>query len=188
MPKGKTAPKSKPPLSKIIASSSMESAARRRIVFVERYLVNGNNATEAATFAGYSARTAYQQGSVLLRHPDVVARLGNRLNEVVEQAILSTDRWAKEMAAIGHLDPGEFFDDSGALIPIKQLPEHVRRAIGSIEHATEVDKEGNVTHHTKIKPNDKNTALANIGRHLGVFDEDNRQRNQPIQIAIQLVG
>ena len=173
--------------SRVKANTSPASAERRRKIFVERYLVNGNNATDAAKFAGFSEQTAYKQGSVLLRHPDVIARLGNRVNEVLEEAILSTDRWAKEMAAIGHLDPGEFYDDSGALIPIKKLPEHVRRAIGSIEHATEVDKEGNTTHYTKIKPNDKNTALANIGRHLGMFEKDNQQNNRPIQIAIQIL-
>lgn len=181
--KGQTAPRSK-----VIASSSSASAERRRMVFVERYLVNGNNATEAAKFAGYSEKTAYQQGSVLLKHPEVIKLLGNRVQEVVEEAVLSTKRWAQEMAAIGHLDPGELYDDHGNLIPIKQLPEHVRRAIGTIKHSTEVDKEGNVTHYTEIKPNDKNVALANIGKHLGVFERDNNQKQQPIQIAIQLVG
>lgn len=181
--KGKTAPPAR-----IYANTSPEAAARRRKVFVERYLVNGNNATEAAKFAGFSERSAYAQGSALLKHPETQALLGNRVNEVMEQAVLSTEKWAREMAAIAHLDVGELYDDDGNLIPIKKLPEHVRRAISSIEHAREVDKEGNVTHHTKVKTNDKNTALLNVGKHLGVFEKDNGQRIAPIQIAIQLVG
>jgi hypothetical protein len=114
-----------------------------------------------------------------------------RIAEVVQEAELNTTRWAKEMAAIGHLDPGELYDAQGNLIPVHQLPEHVRRAIASveIEHRTSGkgdDRETVVTQ--KVKMNDKNAALANIGRHLGAFDKDNAQRVTAIQVNVTLVG
>lgn len=182
--KGKTAPKAKQPKSKIILSSSPESAERRKREFAERWLVNGNNASEAAVFVGYSSNGASVTGCKLLADPLVQSIVGPRKTAVLEAAQLTTERWAKEMAAIGFLDPGRMYGEDGKILPLHKMPEDVRRALARVE--TETDKDGNV--HTRAVPHDKNTALANIGRHLGVFDKDNKQRLQPIQIAIQLVG
>lgn len=177
-------------------SSSQAAATRRRKVFVERYLVNGNNATEAAKFAGFSQKTAYSAGQRLLNHPKTKELMGVRAEQVVMDAQLTTDRWAKEMACIGHFDAGELYDPAGNLIPIHLLPEHVRRAISSVEHVhgmtTKPESNGKVTaipgSTVKVKMCDKNTALANIGKHLGMFERDNHQKAQRIQVLVQLVG
>lgn len=161
------------------ASSSVVSAARRRSLFAERYLVNGNNATDAATFAGLSAKTAYSSGQRLLNHPEVKALVAGRTAQVMVDAQLTTERWAKEMACIAHFDPSELYDKAGDLIPIHKLPEHVRRAISSVER----DKYG-----TKVKTWDKNAALANVGKHLGMFERDNHQKSEGIKVLVQLLG
>lgn len=41
------------------------------MIFVTEYLKNGNNATQAAISAGYSEKTAYSQGSRLLKSVEV---------------------------------------------------------------------------------------------------------------------
>lgn len=41
------------------------------MVFITEYLKNGNNATQAAISAGYSEKTAYSQGSRLLKSVEV---------------------------------------------------------------------------------------------------------------------
>lgn len=41
------------------------------MIFVTEYLKNGNNATQAAIAAGYSEKTAYSQGSRLLKSVEV---------------------------------------------------------------------------------------------------------------------
>lgn len=181
-----------------VSNSSTEAAtATRRKVFAERYLINGNNATEAAKFAGYSEKTAYSLGSRMLKHPDVQAIITARSAAIMRKAELTTDRWAEEMACIGHFDPGELYDAEGNLIPIHKLPAHVRRAIASVEvdvnavtnGATEEGETKRLTSTThKIKLWDKNTALANIGKHLGVFEQDNRQRTNAIQVNVVLRG
>ena len=43
----------------------------RQKQFVNEYLVNGFNATQAAIGAGYSKKTAYSQGQRLLKHDEV---------------------------------------------------------------------------------------------------------------------
>jgi phage terminase small subunit len=155
------------------AGRSKAAVAQRKKLFIERYLVNGNNATEAAKFAGFSDKVACQQGFRLLQREDVKALLGRRAEEIVQDVQLTTERWAKEMACIGHFDPGELYDADGNLIPIHKLPEHVRRAISSVEIESRREGRGEdaVTVQTsKIKLWDKNTALANVGKHLGAFE------------------
>lgn len=175
----------------IKAGNSPASSVVRRKLFAERYLVNGRNGTEAAQHAGATGPNAATQAGRWLKHPDVIAIIAERTAAVIEQAVLNTDRWAKEMASIGHFDPGELYDDDGHLIPLHLLPEHVRRAVASVktEHRTVgrgEDREVITTQEVKL--NDKNTALANIGRHLGAFDKDNAQKIVAIQVNIQLVG
>lgn len=164
-----------------------EATLLRRKVFVERWLTNGNNATEAAIYAGYSAHSANVRGSELLATSEVQELIGSRAQRLLKTAELSTERWAKEMAAIAHLDPGELYDGYGELIPVHLLPEHVRRAVASVEHETRMEGKGpdRVAVTTqKVKLNDKNTALANVGRHLGVFDKDNAQRITAVQVNV----
>lgn len=47
---------------------------RRQQLFVENYAID-HNATQAAIRAGYSAKTAYQQGHILLKHPEIRSQL-----------------------------------------------------------------------------------------------------------------
>jgi len=158
--------------------------------FVDRYLVNGNNACEAARHAGYSEGTA-KYGIKLMRNPRVIELLGQRAERAANVAELSADKWAKEMASIAHFDPGELYDGDGNLIPLPDLPEHVRRAIGSIDIETRMEGKGDeavpVTT-TKVKVWDKNVALANVGKHLGLFEKDNSQKVEPIHVTVTFVG
>ncbi len=173
------------------AGSSKVSAVVRRKLFAERYLVNGRNGTEAAMHVGAPEAGARVAAHNWLKHPDVKALIEARTTEVLAEATLNTERWAKEMAAIGHFDPGELYDEGGNLIPIHQLPVHVRKAISSVkrEHRTVGKGEERETVMTEeVKLWDKNAALANIGRHLGVFEKDNKQNVTAIQVNLTLVG
>ncbi len=64
-------------------------------LFVEAYLANPN-ATEAATRAGYSKKTAKSQGQRLLTNVDIRTRLEKR----VEEAIITADEILTDVKAI----------------------------------------------------------------------------------------
>ena len=100
--------------------------------------------------------------------------------KIAFSADLSAERWAAELACIAHFDPRELYDAAGNLIPLHLLPEHVRRAIASVEPVAD----GSV----KVKMWDKNTALANIGKHLGLFERGNMRKSEPIHVTVTLVG
>lgn len=58
----------------------------RQKAFVEAYLANGFNATQAAITAGYSAKTAYSQGSRLLRNVEVQTAIQARMKDLAMSA------------------------------------------------------------------------------------------------------
>lgn len=172
-------------------TSSKHGAEIRRKLFVERWLSNGNNGAEAAIYAGFSEKGARVRASEMLADPVVQDMLASRKERLVRTAELSSERWAKEMAAIGHFDPRELYDEVGNLIPVHMLPEHVARAISSVKREQRTsgkgeDRETVITEEVKL--NDKNAALANIGRHLGMFEKDNRQNITAIQFNVRLLG
>ena len=58
--------------------------------FIDEYLVD-LNATQAAIRAGYSAKTAKQQGSRLLTHADIQAAVTERQEQRAERVQVSQD-------------------------------------------------------------------------------------------------
>lgn len=103
-----------------------------------------------------SEKTLGEKASRMAKHPAVVERceqLRNRvatkkLSEILPAAPraetahealtlitfdTTTERILQELARVGLSDPGGLFDDAGNLLPIHELPEHLRRAISSVK-------------------------------------------------------
>lgn len=57
---------------------------KRQQRFVQEYSVD-HNATQAAIRAGYSEKTAYQQGHMLLKHPEIRSQLAEHEQTVAER-------------------------------------------------------------------------------------------------------
>ncbi len=65
------------------AGNDQATAKARRIAFAESYLSSAGNITKAALAAGFSPKTAAQQGSRLLKHVEVQQIIQQRRAEVV---------------------------------------------------------------------------------------------------------
>jgi phage terminase small subunit len=103
--------------------------------FVEEYLGNAKgNATQAAIYAGYSAKTAQEQGSRLLTNEVVQVAINERQNVLREKASITQERIVEEYARIAFLDPRKFFDNDGKLIDIAHLDEDTARALGGLKY------------------------------------------------------
>jgi hypothetical protein len=55
----------------------------KAILFVDYYISNNFNATQAAESAGYSKKTAYSQGQRLLNNVEIKERLNKRIGELL---------------------------------------------------------------------------------------------------------
>ena len=135
------------------------------------------NATQAAIRAGYSKKTAHASGRENLHKPTIAAKIAEVKEIQANRCDLTAERVLKEIMSIAMLDPVHLFDKDGRLVPIANMPEEVRRAIGGLDiHETYTggrggadDKPPELTAIKKIKLIDKIRALEMLGRHLALF-------------------
>ena len=109
------------------------AVALRKTVFVEAYIANGGNATEAAKEAGYSRRTAYSQGQRLLKDVEISAQIAARAKEVAEKYCMTTELVARSIVQELTFDPAKLFNEDGSLKKVTDLDEGTRMALASME-------------------------------------------------------
>lgn len=161
--------------------SSKEEAEHKRKLFVEAYIANGGNATQAAIQAGYSERTAYSAGARLLKSVEVSTQLEQRRTAVLSKLELTTESVLRSLAQAVHFDPRKLYDEHGNLKPITELDDDTAMALSGVEVMEEFAGRGEkrelVGYTKKVKWLDKNAARDQAMKHLGMFREDNNQRN-----------
>ena len=167
--------------------------------FVAEYLID-LNATAAYKRAGYVAQgnSAEVNACVLLSNPKVAAAVQDAIKLRSDRTEITQDRVLKEYAKLAFLDPRRFYNETGGLIPIPQLPADVAAALAGMEVVVErdgVDEDGNNKYAdvSKIKFVDKKGALDSVARHLGMFNDKithSGDANNPLQIIqrIELVA
>lgn len=111
--------------------------------FVDEYSLD-MNATQAATRAGYSAKTAYSIGQENLKKPEIAAAIAER-QKAVSNKLELTAEWVLE-----------------------RLVENVDRAMQAAEIK---NADGAGTGEYKYEGNVANRSLELIGKHLGMFKE-----------------
>lgn len=149
--------------------------------FVDEYLVD-LNATQAAIRAGYSQKTANEQGARLLANVSVKEAVARGMNERSGRVGITQDMVLRELAKIGFSDirkvvrwgetvvrmvdgdEGEAEDmvpyHGLALIDADEIDDNTAAAIAEVSQS----RDG-----LKVKLHDKKSALVDIGRHLGMF-------------------
>lgn len=140
--------------------------------FVEEYLLD-LNATQAAIRAGYSEKTANEQGSQLLRQAAIVAAItaakAERSQRSRIDALWVLNRLAEEATA----DLADLYDDAGDLLPVKEWPLIWRQGlVQGIEVEQLFDGQGDdrqaVGTVRKIRLDSRVRRVELIGKHIGV--------------------
>lgn len=152
--------------------------------FVSEYLID-LNATQAATRAGYSPHTANEQGARLLANVSVALAVAEAQQARSERTEITQDMVIAELAKIGFADMRKLLkwtgnqtkmnieaaEESGEveisvanLVTLFDSDELGDDIVGAISEISQT-KEGAL----KIKLHDKQAALVNIGKHLGMF-------------------
>lgn len=170
----------------IVAEKKLTAKQQR---FCDEYLID-LNATQAAIRAGYSERTANEQGSRLLANVSVQKYLQKRKTDRIERTEITQDMVLLELANIAFSNAADYAavvekdvtieGADGEIItaldadghPLKyrtvepvltaDLTESQKRALSVIKKG----RDG-----FEIKPYDKIRALELLGKHLGMFTE-----------------
>lgn len=145
------------------------NAKRER--FCQEYLVD-LNATRAALRAGYSPRTANEQGSQLLAELSVADRIATLMAERQERTHVSQDEVVRELALIAFSDTRHIaMDDLGRLELAADAPPQAMRAVQSVKHKKRVEKGGDVIHEAEYRLWSKTDALKTLANHLGMLTD-----------------
>jgi phage terminase small subunit len=142
--------------------------------FCQEYIID-LNATQAAIRASYSEPSARQIASDLLSNVDIQERLKEIQKDIQERTQITQDMVIKELAKIGFSDIKNYYHGGDSQKPISGLDDKISGAIKEVK-ITEFTTESGVVTTKEIKLYDKKAALDSLGKHLGIFEKDNRQR------------
>lgn len=142
--------------------------------FVAEYLID-LNATQSAVRAGYSAKTAEQQGPRLLGNAGVAAAIQKALQKRAARTEITQDRVLLELSRIAFFDPRRLLNADGSPKPINELDDDTAAAVAGLDIVEEFEGTGEdrvfVGYTKKFKIADKNVALTNAMRHLGLMKD-----------------
>lgn len=146
-----------------------------------RTLSPGDAYREAYSPKKMKANAINVEAHRLLNHPTVSLRIAQLRAPALAVTEMTIERTIREAAAVAYSDIGEVFDDANNLIPIKRLPRHVRAAISSVKFDKDTGRL------SEIKLWDKNSGLEKAFKHLGLFEKDNTQKREDLNLQIVFV-
>lgn len=164
------------------AGQAKSAVKQRRTRFIKEYLKD-KNATRAAIAAGFAEKTAYSQGSRLLKNVEIKSQIETEFEKVNKKLDVSVERVLLEMARLAYFDPQAFVNPDGSVKPLSEVDEDSRRAIAGFEVAELFEGNGEdrglAGYIKKFKLADKGANLERLAKHLDMF-----KQSKPIDVNI----
>ncbi|MDB5601165.1 MAG: hypothetical protein JWN71_3209 [Xanthobacteraceae bacterium] len=150
----------------------MPTLTHKQHCFVENYLLD-LNATQAAIRAGYSKRTANQQGPRLLENEDVRKAIDEAKIKRSDKLEIDADWVLTRLADEATADLADLYNDNNDLKPVSEWPIIWRQGLVAgidVEALFEGIGENRVQigHLKKLRLSDRVRRLELIGRHVRV--------------------
>ncbi|MGJ1360593.1 terminase small subunit [Sphingobacterium spiritivorum] len=150
--------------------------------FVKEYLID-LNATQAAIRAGYSEISARQIAEKNMSKHDIQEAIKNAQQEISKRNDITIDRVLNEYAKIAFSDVRNILTPDGGLKDAFEWDNETAGAVASIKSFEVTTPEGEkLGTNREIKMYDKLRALDSIGKHLGFFETDNKQKQAQIDL------
>ena len=162
-----------------IAPLEKEAYGLKIKAFTAEYLANGSKGKLAALHVGYSEKVASLMASKLLAMPKVKAIIAKHRADLEAALVakhgVTIDNILQELGRLALGDVRQLYHPDGTMKKIYELDANAAAMIAGFEES-ETDTDGEVTGRTKkVRLWDKNTALTNAMKHLGLFEKDNGQ-------------
>lgn len=146
----------------------MAKLTEKQRKFVEEYLID-LNATQAAIRAGYSVKTANEQGSQNLAKLSIQEEIAKEMAERSKRTGINQDRVVLELAKIAFVKITDVVDDEGR---IKQdATDEDLACIESVKVKEIPTRSGDVGIEREVKLSPKLKALELLGKHLGMWND-----------------
>lgn len=144
-----------------------ERFTERQLRFIEQFMIDGN-ATQAAVRAGFSTKTAQQQGARLLSNVVVSAEIARRRTLLSRRYEISADRVVSEYAKIAFARVTDYTTFGPKGVTARDSKDIDESALDAIAEVKERSGKGS-RRCVSIKLHSKTEALHALGKHLGLF-------------------
>lgn len=135
--------------------------------FVDEYLID-LNATQAAIRAGYSVKTANEQGARLLANVSVQQKIAEKMADRSKRTGVNQDRVVLELARIAFVKITDIVDSEGKIK--STASEDDLACIESVKYkGSESETSSSVEREMKLSS--KLKALELLGKHLGMWND-----------------
>lgn len=158
-------------------------------MFCLEYLID-LNATQAAIRAGYSEKTAKEQGYENFTKPHIQERIAKLKAERVDSVSLNSKYVLERLIEIDELDVLDILDNIGNIKAIRDWPKAWRKSISGLD-VQEMMIGDTTSTIKKIKWPDKLRNIELLGKHVNIkaWDGERSSDDKPIQkIEIEVVG
>jgi len=141
--------------------------------FCHEYVIDFNGA-QAAIRAGYSEDTAKEIASENLTKPNVNAYVKALTAKKRDKNELLADRVIAELVKVGFANIQDYIDTGNSVTDLTLISKGKAAAVASVKKSV-TTFEGGEKETVEFKLHDKISALEKIGRHLGLFEADNKR-------------
>lgn len=145
---------------------------------IDEWFVNGFNGTKAyqKIYTTAKTKTAEQRFSKLSSIVKVEEYITQKRKEIAEANKITIDECVSILTDMARFDIAEAYDSDGALLPIQDMPKHIRLAIESVE-SDDIRIEGvTIGQVRKIKTSSRRANVIELMKYLGGYEKHNDQK------------
>lgn len=138
--------------------------------FCREYVVHHNGA-KAAAAAGFAKHSARVRASILLRRPEVAARVRELELNLLSKADITAERVMLELGRVAFSDPRKLVDATGRVRPIHELDDDAAASLAAFEvdavtTTVKGGKKSTTVHTAKVRRYEKTPALGILAQHF----------------------
>lgn len=154
--------------------------------FCNEYLID-LNASQAAIRAGYSQKTSKEQAARLLTKvnlQDFIATLQKKISDNNDNLV---QKVIDELVKVGFSNIQDYVSSSNNVVDLSGIDIKKAAAVASVKKSVTTfgdKKTGGIKEVVEFKLWDKISALEKLGKHLGVFEADNKQKSAVINVNL----
>lgn len=160
--------------------------------FCQAFIETGNASAayrRAYTTSRMKSGVITVKASELLSSGNVAVRVAELRRVLAERCEVNNEKVIREVAALAFSDIRRLFNADGTVKQVSELDDVIAAAVSSIEVNEILTPEGNsIGFVKKIRLWDKNSAQERLCKHLGLFEQDNKQKSDPIRELIKQIG